>query len=56
MTPTVEAELKKPIREITERSIQQVAIQDGMTTMLQEGVLRALAGETTIEEISRVLV
>jgi type II secretory ATPase GspE/PulE/Tfp pilus assembly ATPase PilB-like protein len=55
MTPRVEEELKKPIRDITERSIQHVAVEDGMTTMLQEGVLRALAGETTIEEVSRVL-
>lgn len=55
MTPNVEEELKKPMRDITERTIQQVAVQDGMTTMLQEGVLRALAGETTIEEVSRVL-
>jgi type II secretory ATPase GspE/PulE/Tfp pilus assembly ATPase PilB-like protein len=43
------------MRDITERSIQSVAVEDGMTTMLQEGVLRALAGETTIEEVSRVL-
>jgi type II secretory ATPase GspE/PulE/Tfp pilus assembly ATPase PilB-like protein len=55
MTPGVEEELKKPMRDITERSIQKVAVQDGMTTMLQEGVLRALAGDTTIEEVSRVL-
>lgn len=55
MTPNVEEELKKPMRDITERSIQNVAVQDGMTTMLQEGVLRALAGETTIEEVTRVL-
>jgi type II secretory ATPase GspE/PulE/Tfp pilus assembly ATPase PilB-like protein len=55
MTPNVENELKKPMRDITERSIQTVAVQDGMTTMLQEGVLRVLAGETTIEEVTRVL-
>lgn len=55
MTPSVELELKKPIRDITTRSIQRVAIQDGMTTMLHEGVLKALAGETTLEEVFRVL-
>ena len=55
MTPKVEEELKKPMRDITERSIEEVAVHDGMTTMLQEGVLRILAGETTVEEVSRVL-
>ncbi len=55
MSPTIEQELKKPIRDISESSLQNVAVHDGMTTMLQEGVLRAIAGETTIEEVSRVL-
>ena len=55
MTPNIEQELKKPLREITERSIQAVAIRDGMTTMLHEGVLKVIAGETTLEEVARVM-
>ena len=55
MSPSIEHELKKPLRDISESSLQSVAVRDGMTTMLQEGVLRAIAGETTIEEVSRVL-
>jgi type II secretory ATPase GspE/PulE/Tfp pilus assembly ATPase PilB-like protein len=55
MSPNVEDELKKPIREITERSIQSVAVNDGMTTMLHEAVLRVIAGETTLDEVSRVI-
>lgn len=35
--------------------IAKVAQQHGMVTMLQKGVLRALAGDTTLEEVNRVL-
>lgn len=36
-------------------TIQKSAHDQGMVTMLQKGVLKALAGETTIEEVNRVL-
>lgn len=55
MSDVIANELTKPIRDITAASIERVAVADGMITMLQEGVLRAIAGETTIEEVSRVL-
>lgn len=55
MSDAVAKELAKPIRDITATSIERVAVSDGMLTMLQEGALRAIAGETTIEEVSRVL-
>ncbi len=35
--------------------IQKSAHDQGMVTMLQKGVLKALAGETTLEEVNRVL-
>lgn len=40
---------------LTTQDIEKAAIQDGMTTMLQDGVLKAIAGETTLEEVFRVL-
>jgi type IV pilus assembly protein PilB len=37
------------------QEIEEAAINSGMLTMLQEGVLRALAGETSLEEVLRVV-
>jgi type IV pilus assembly protein PilB len=34
--------------------IQNVAIQQGMITMRQDGYLKALTGVTTLEEVNRV--
>lgn len=50
------------IRQILESSshlstqeIEAAAIRSGMRTMLQDGVLKVIAGETTLEEIVRVV-
>lgn len=56
MTPGIQQELRKPVAQITTDSITAVAIQDGMLTMLQDGILKALSGVTTIEEVYRVIV
>lgn len=40
--------------KLTDYDVEQVAIENGMVTMLQDGVLKALKGETTIEEVFRV--
>lgn len=37
------------------QEIEAAAIQSGMRTMLQDGVLKVIAGETTLEEIIRVV-
>lgn len=55
MTPGLVAELKKPFHEITAEGLEQIAIQDGMITLLQDGVLRAIAGDTSLEEVMRVV-
>jgi type IV pilus assembly protein PilB len=55
MTTTMQAELARPFNEISGESIEHLAVQDGMVTMLQAGVMRVLAGETTLKEIMRVL-
>jgi type II secretory ATPase GspE/PulE/Tfp pilus assembly ATPase PilB-like protein len=39
----------------TSQEIEAAAIKSGMRTMLQDGVLKAIAGQTTLEEVFRVL-
>jgi type II secretory ATPase GspE/PulE/Tfp pilus assembly ATPase PilB-like protein len=55
MTPALTQELRHPPHDITTDSLQQVAVSDGMITMLQDGVLRVLAGDTSLQEILRVI-
>jgi type IV pilus assembly protein PilB len=40
---------------VTDSEIEAAGIQNGMITMLQDGVLKALGGETSIEEVFRVI-
>ncbi|MCL2173694.1 Flp pilus assembly complex ATPase component TadA [Candidatus Saccharibacteria bacterium] len=42
-------------QDVHTSTIERVARGRGMVTMLQKGVLKALAGETTLEEVGRVL-
>ena len=39
---------------ISEYEMQDIAVKDGMVTMLQDGILKALDGLTTPEEVFRV--
>lgn len=39
----------------TAQEIEEAAIHSGMLTMLQEGILKAIAGETSLEEVLRVV-
>jgi len=55
MTPDMKKLLTRPASELTSETIEQVAVKNGMLTMQQDGVLRALKGDTTYEEISRVV-
>ena len=43
------------LQKLPTRALQQVAVQQGMQTMWQNGLDRALAGKTTLEEILRVV-
>ena len=43
------------MQKMPTKQLQQVAMQTGMTTMWQRGLRRALAGQTTMEEILRVV-
>lgn len=47
--------IRGEIKDINVLDIEKAARQQGMTTMLQDGLLKALRGETTLEEINRVL-
>jgi type II secretory ATPase GspE/PulE/Tfp pilus assembly ATPase PilB-like protein len=55
MTPAMQQLLMRPAREISTAEIEKVAVEQGMITMLQDGVLKAIAGKTSIEEIFRVV-
>jgi type II secretory ATPase GspE/PulE/Tfp pilus assembly ATPase PilB-like protein len=55
MTPGVQALLKLPPNQITTEILEQKAVQEGMRTMLHDGILKAIAGLTTLEEVYRVL-
>jgi type II secretory ATPase GspE/PulE/Tfp pilus assembly ATPase PilB-like protein len=52
-------ELRKLLSEgrkiITTQEIEEVAIESGMRTMLQDAMLKVVAGQTTLEEVTRVL-
>lgn len=47
--------IRGDVSEVNTDAIEKVAREEGMVTMLQDGVLKALAGETTIEEVNRVI-
>lgn len=55
MTPGVQQLLRLPPNQITTDMLEQKAREDGMITMLQDGVLKALQGKTTLEEVFRVV-
>jgi len=54
MTPGVQQLLRLPPNQLTTDMLQAKAVEEGMRTMLQDGVLKALAGLTTLEEVYRV--
>lgn len=47
--------IRGDVLDINVKQIEQTAKQQGMVTMLQDGLLKVLRGETTLEEINRVL-
>ena len=54
MTPDMERLIGSGALEVTTRVIQELAIKEGMHTMLQVGLLKAYQGHTTVEEVFRV--
>jgi type II secretory ATPase GspE/PulE/Tfp pilus assembly ATPase PilB-like protein len=53
MTPAIQKIIQSD--KTTDYEIEQEAIKNGMITMLQDGIIKALAGETTLEEVFRVI-
>lgn len=54
MTPNMEKLISGAGNEVTTQVIQQAAIDEGMVTMMQDGLLKAYEGDTTVEEVFRV--
>ncbi|HLD31783.1 MAG TPA: GspE/PulE family protein [Patescibacteria group bacterium] len=40
---------------VSEYEIEKIAVKNGMVTMVQDGLLKALAGQTSLEEVLRVI-
>lgn len=51
----IQAYLRGDIKDINTRAIEDTARAHGMLTLEQKGVLAAINGETTLEEVSRVI-
>ena len=51
----IQAFLRGDIEDIHAEIIENQARKNGMLTLLQQGVLAALRGETTLDEINRVI-
>ena len=51
----IQAYLRGDIKDINTRAIEDTARSQGMLTLEQKGILAALRGETTLEEVSRVI-
>ncbi|MFA6227679.1 MAG: GspE/PulE family protein [Patescibacteria group bacterium] len=50
------AEMQKVVQgpAVTNLEIEALAVKEGVVLMLQDGILKAMAGETTVEEVFRV--
>ncbi len=55
MTPGIQQILRLAPDKVTTDVLQAKAVEDGMLTMLQDGVLKAFQGITSIEEVYRVV-
>lgn len=55
MTNQLRQLLERPTHILSSQDIEEAAVNSGMTTMLQDAMLKVVAGETTLEEIYRVV-
>lgn len=55
MTDDIRTLLQQGGIKLSVKDIESAAVKSGMMTMLQDGVIKALAGQTTLEEVYRVL-
>lgn len=55
MTGHVKEILERDAANATTSQLEAAAVASGMRTMLQDGILKVIAGETTLEEVYRVI-
>lgn len=55
VTEEIQAYLRGDVEKFNAEIIEQTALQQGMVTLMQDGILKACQGLTTIEEINRVI-
>jgi type II secretory ATPase GspE/PulE/Tfp pilus assembly ATPase PilB-like protein len=55
MSDALQDLLANPDKFVSTQTIEQAAAQSGMRTMLQDGMLKVIAGETTLDELYRVI-
>lgn len=52
---TIQAFLRGDVREANAEAIEAAAKKHGMVTLLHDGILKVIAGQTTLEEVNRVI-
>ena len=55
VSEAIQAYLRGDIQDVHAESIEKTAKEQGMVTLLQHGILAALRGETTLDEVNRVV-
>lgn len=55
VTEQIQKFIRGDISDVNSEAIEQVARQEGMVTLLENGILAALRGETTLDEVNQVL-
>lgn len=55
MTGEIRTLMERGGTSLSAQQIEEAAIKSGMRTMLQDGILKVIAGQTTLEEIYRVI-
>jgi type II secretory ATPase GspE/PulE/Tfp pilus assembly ATPase PilB-like protein len=55
VTEAIQAFLRGDVKDVNAEAIEKSAREAGMLTMVEDGILKAIAGQTTLEEINRVL-
>jgi len=55
MSEPLRAILENPAVTVTTQVLEEAAGKSGMRTMLQDGMLKVIAGQTTLDELYRVV-
>lgn len=55
VTDEIQAFLRGDVSDVNTEAIEKIAKKNGMLTLEQKGLIAALKGETTLEEVSRVI-